>query len=159
MASTSCLLLGSGYGNPIFGAEWRTGRGRNICAFCSRPVVQSEASNQVGYLPNIRNAFGVVCGIVALMGDIAVCVRVCLCVWCVCVEGGGGGGVGGGGPSLFATLLKTADADLSIPMPTWVYHLGPGKSSPSLSFCETWALSVSYISLSEEHLATILFLV
>ena len=86
------------------------------------------------------------------MGDIAVCVRVCLCVWCVCVEGGGGA-------SLFATLLKTADADLSIPMPTWVYHLGPGKSSPSLSFCETWALSVSYISLSEEHLATILFLV
>ena len=56
------------------------------------------------------------------MGDIAVCacVFVCVCVWCVCVCVEGGGGVySGGAPSLFATLLKTADADLSIPPRPW----------------------------------------
>ena len=58
MAYVSCLLLGSGYGNPIFGAKWRTAGGRNTCILLwPCPVVQSEASNEVGCLPSSRNAF------------------------------------------------------------------------------------------------------
>ena len=99
MAYVNCLLLGSGYGNPIFGAKWRTAGGRNTCILLwPCPVVQSEASNEVGCLPSSRNAFlCVVCGIGTLTGYIV----------------GARVGQRGWKPSLFATLLEAPD--LGIP--------------------------------------------